>query len=329
MILVLALVVSVGPLLQSAPPAPADTLRYTMLLSGNRAGSMLVIREADGSARTRFEFNDRGRGPKTETLLRIDAAGLPTAVSITGNDYLKAPVEEHFTVTGGTGTWSSSAERGSSSSGAGAFYVPLNSAPDLLGRLAQALLTAPGHRLPLLPAGEARIERAGEATVRRNGAREHLTAYAITGLDFTPTYVWLDDSGSLFVSASGWSGIVREGADSSLPALTAVQDSLERVRERRQAETLSDRPAGPVAFIGATLFDAPNARLAPGTTVVVDGNRISAVGPDGSIPIPPQARRIDARGKTLLPGLWDMHAHVGAVDGPLNIAAGITSVRDL
>ena len=38
---------------------------------------------------------------------------------------------------------------------------------------------------------------------------------------------------------------------------------------------------------------------------------------------------IDATGKTLLPGLWDMHAHVGDNDGLLNLAAGVTTVRDL
>jgi imidazolonepropionase-like amidohydrolase len=61
-------------------------------------------------------------------------------------------------------------------------------------------------------------------------------------------------------------------------------------------------------------------------------NRIGYVGPAGTRSeqnpdFPPQI--IDARGKTLLPGLWDMHAHVGDNDGLLNLAAGVTTVRDL
>ena len=53
--------------------------------------------------------------------------------------------------------------------------------------------------------------------------------------------------------------------------------------------------------------------------------------PPISVPWGPTAppKLIDARGKTLLPGLWDMHAHVGDNDGLLNLAAGVTTVRDL
>jgi hypothetical protein len=306
-----------------------DTVRYTMLLSGNRAGSLLTIHEPDGSLHSLFEFNDRGRGPKLDTRLKLDPRGLPTDVTITGNDYLKAPVDERFTLSGGAAIWSSSAEKGGKRPATGAFYIPLNAAPDLLALLAHALLKAPNHRLALLLAGEAEIHLVGEGLARRGATTEHVTAYSITGLDFTPTYLWLGNDGALFAAASGWSGVVREGADSSVTLLTAVQDSLERIREREQAVRLADRPSGPVAFVGANLFDAPNARLIPGTTVIVQGNHVTAVGPDGSVTIPAQARRIDARDKTLLPGLWDMHAHVGGVDGPLDIAAGITSVRDM
>ena len=64
-------------------------------------------------------------------------------------------------------------------------------------------------------------------------------------------------------------------------------------------------------------------------TVLVTGNSIRAVGRDGSIELPQSVRVIDADGKTLLPGLWDMHTHLSPVDGPLNIAAGITSIRDM
>ena len=46
-------------------------------------------------------------------------------------------------------------------------------------------------------------------------------------------------------------------------------------------------------------------------------------------PVPAGAERIDARGRALLPGLWDMHVHLAPNDGLMHIAAGVTSVRDL
>ena len=63
--------------------------------------------------------------------------------------------------------------------------------------------------------------------------------------------------------------------------------------------------------------------------MLIDGNRIRAVGKDGAVTIPSQAERIDAGGKALLPGLFDMHVHVSPNDGLLHLAAGVTSVRDL
>src|ERR1051325_1282817 len=311
------------------PPVRSDTVRYAVTISGNRAGSEVHIREADGSLRALFEFNDRGRGPKVDSRITLDAGGLPSSVAITGNDYLKVPVDERFTLAGGTATWTSSAEQGSKAVTRPAFYLPLNAPPGMLAILAGALLRTQERRLDLLPAGEARIELAGGTVVRRGSESRPVTAYAITGLDYTPSYLWLDEDRTLFGVASGWSSVVREGGEAEITALSAVQDSLARVRERADARRLGVRPTGPVAFTGAPLFDAPAATLVPGTPVVVEGNRATAVGPDDQVSIPAGARRIDARGKTLLPGLWDMHAHMSAVDGPLDIAAGVTSIRDM
>src|SRR6185295_5890917 len=64
--------------------------------------------------------------------------------------------------------------------------------------------------------------------------------------------------------------------------------------------------------------------------VVIQGDRISAVGPRGKITIPKGATVVDAHGKFLLPGLWDMHAHFEQVEwGPTYLAAGVTTVRDV
>jgi imidazolonepropionase-like amidohydrolase len=47
---------------------------------------------------------------------------------------------------------------------------------------------------------------------------------------------------------------------------------------------------------------------------VVEGNRITAVGPPGSVRVPAGARRIDVRGSTIIPGLIDVHGHLGGED---------------
>lgn len=316
-------------LLYTPAAHPTDTLRYSILLSGNRAGSEVAVRGADGSILVFQEWNDRGRGPKLETKVST-RGGMIAGASISGHDYWKKPVNEQFTLSGDSARWSSEAERGSKRVTSPAFYVPFNGPISSLQWLLSAALAAPGGRLPLLPAGEARAEKLGERTVTANNRTARITHYQLMGLDFVPTDLWVADDGSLFAFVGGtWFRVIREGWESLGDALMAAQDSARDRREERLARTLADRTTGAVALRNARLFDAPNARLVPGTTVIVQGGRITAVGPDADVRVPAGARVIEARGKTLLPGLWDMHAHVGSTDGPLNLAAGVTNVRDL
>ena len=54
-----------------------------------------------------------------------------------------------------------------------------------------------------------------------------------------------------------------------------------------------------------------------------------AVGPSKALKVPAGAEVVDLHGKALIPGLWDMHAHFGDADGLLDIASGVTSIRDV
>jgi len=76
--------------------------------------------------------------------------------------------------------------------------------------------------------------------------------------------------------------------------------------------------------------DATGAPAVPNATVVVEQGRIIAAGPSASTPVPSGARRIDVAGKTIIPGLWDNHAHLHQIEWiPTYFAAGVTSVRDM
>jgi hypothetical protein len=64
-------------------------------------------------------------------------------------------------------------------------------------------------------------------------------------------------------------------------------------------------------------------------SVVVSGERIVRVGPDADVKPPANAEIIDAKGRFLMPGLWDNHQHFSDHDGPLDLANGVTSARDM
>jgi len=143
--------------------------------------------------------------------------------------------------------------------------------------------------------------------------------------------VWLDEERRFFASVSSWLSVIEAGFEPAVGELLAAQDRATAARQRRWAETLTQRPQGPLVFRNVRVFDSVSMVTRPDMTVIVEGERITAVGPAGEIAIPGAATAtvIDGAGKTLLPGLWDMHVHLGDDDGMLNIAAGVTSVRDL
>lgn len=306
-----------------------ETTRYTLVLSGNKSGFESSTRNRDGSLQIHFEFNDRGRGPSINEKIVTTKDDIPLEIENSGVDYLKSPVAEHFSLKQGNASWKNRSEEGQKHISGNAFYVSVSGASQESGILARALLAAPSHKLPLLPEGEASIEKRSEVKVTANGQTRTLVQYAITGLGFSPFPLWLEQDGKFFGSVSAWFSVVPEGWESAIGTLIQAQDKFDNERTAKLARTLSHKPKGPLVFVHAQLFDAESAQTRTGTTVVITGNKITAVGADGKVDLPRNAEIVDAAGKTLMPGLWDMHVHLSPGDGLLDMACGVTSARDL
>ena len=71
-----------------------------------------------------------------------------------------------------------------------------------------------------------------------------------------------------------------------------------------------------VAFVDVNVVPMDRERVLQHQTVVVSGDRIVAMGPASSTAVPEGAARIDGRGKYLMPGLAEMHAHVIGGNNP-------------
>jgi imidazolonepropionase-like amidohydrolase len=94
-----------------------------------------------------------------------------------------------------------------------------------------------------------------------------------------------------------------------------------------------------LAITHVTVIDTSGRLTQTDRTVVVSNGRIAAIGPSGRLRVPKEARVIDARGKFLIPGLWDMHVHIAGISAdpawskevilPELIAYGVTGVRDM
>jgi hypothetical protein len=314
-------------LLSISGVAGAQTLRYTIQSNGKTAGSEVDTYSADGHVDSAFEFNDRGRGPKITAHYIIGADGSPTRTDITGNDYLKAPVDEHFSVEGGIGHWKSTSENGQAAMPG--FYVSNNGPAAETGFLVTTLLKAGNAPLKLFPAGEARLEKMKDVTVESHGQKMHVTQYGITGLGFEPQTVWVDDEQHFFASPGKWFAFLREGWEDTNDQLYALDRKAIDERYARLGRELARRPDHPVAIEHVRVFDSENATTRDDQTVVIQGDSIAMVGPSATVKVPKDAEIVDGSGKTLLPGLFDMHAHLQALDGILNIASGVTTARDM
>src|SRR5258706_4501246 len=99
--------------------------------------------------------------------------------------------------------------------------------------------------------------------------------------------------------------------------------------------TAGDRVAAQNAAVpalviqGGTLIDGNGGAPVANSVIVIQGNRVTAVGPAGQTQIPAGARIIDARNKFVLPGLWDAQTNYSWFNGELNLNQGVTSIIDI
>lgn len=99
--------------------------------------------------------------------------------------------------------------------------------------------------------------------------------------------------------------------------------------------TQSQGSAGrPLALTDVTVIDVDRGERLAQRTVVIRNGRIEALGPSGTTAVPEGAQAVSGRGQFLMPGLWDMHVHLGGYEGTrrnlsLLLTNGITGVRDM
>jgi imidazolonepropionase-like amidohydrolase len=315
------------------PPLPSDIPKNAvirMVLSDKKpAGQDAVWTTPDGVLHEFFQFNDRGRGPKTYTTFRTEANGVIISEEIKGVDYMNTPVYERFTMDSGSAAWKNPADEMRQENAAGKFYVDLEGGPESGALLARALLRSKSGKIDLLPSGEASLHRLTSVPVEADGKKQDVTLYAIEGLAFTPSYVWLDTQGQFVATVSGWSAILRQGFEPALTTLQKAQQQIESSRAQGLAEKLTHKPAGDLVIKNVTVFDSKTATLLPHQRVTVHGERIAGVDEENGQPTAAGAEVVDGVGKTLLPGLWDMHSHLVPETAYLDIAAGITTIRDM
>ena len=312
---------------QDLAKPPANARHFVIQSTGGRHGESWIWESPDGTHGGRESMNLRGQVFELDASGRTGSDGMPTAITIRGVTP-QGDAAETFTISDGTARWKSPIDAGSAAYAGPAFYVAQGGPMSTSAWLIEALLARPDKTVALLPSGRAHAARLADLQVGAGGTARTITLWAVTGISPSPLPIWADADNKFFGVSFGlawlpdtYAGEQKKIEQAQAQALAAQAPGL--------VKALVTVPTGPVAFTGVRLFDADGVRFVADQTVIVDKGVIAAVGASGTVAVPPGARVFDGRGKTLVPGLWDCHMHVGDdFTGIQELSMGVTSLRD-
>jgi imidazolonepropionase-like amidohydrolase len=329
----IALVLSIAA--ASTAPAPATDAQSVFLLHflGHEIGRETSTRVAKGQGErveSTFHYDDRGAAVDLTASLETGPNLTPVQLTVKGKTYRYFSADtdvsidkDHARVRDGSKTTDVALT--------GTPFFPIDGyAP--FGVQEQLIRYWFTHGQPAEivapPAGVVRIARRAQT-----GDEWRL---AIGGVVWGIETAWYDAKSSELRGLTTWAG--------ALP-FEAVREGSERLRDRYFTEATKDRIAdlealtkkgpapiasGPYAIVGATVADGTGRPAIDNATVLVRDGRIEAVGPAASVRPTRGVTLVDGKGKTIVPGLWDMHAHASQVDwAPVYLASGVTTIRDM
>jgi imidazolonepropionase-like amidohydrolase len=305
----------------------ADTFNYSFIFGEKKVGHLTAETKGDQTT-IDYDVKNNGRGPTIAETITLDAAGLPTEWSVKGSTTFGSKVAEHFSRKGARGEWVDSTGKGHSTIRSPSLYLAQSSSPWANGLYARALLKTADLQLPALPGGVVRLEKGETVSVQGSGGPLTVTRYDLIGIDLDPEIILLDSANNLFADVDERTILVRsgyEGEEKRLRDMAAAWSSQRFVKIERE---VAHHYAGPIRIRNVRLFDPKSSTLTQAMAVLVEGKVIAAVEPNDS-PATPGETSIDGEGGTLIAGMYEMHAHIGQSDGLLDVAAGITSVRDM
>src|SRR5215471_12588488 len=235
------------------PPSTAQ--KFVVISTAGPHGTSALWKSSDGSVLSRESILLRGMVWEQDESIHFGPNGLPDRITIRGVTPI-GDAAETFAVSDREGRWKTPVDSGEKAYDNRSYYLPFGGTQSAISVLAEKLYAAPSRKLPLLPAGEAKLERLASLTVGDGPAGQTVWAYAIEGLSLEPQPVWLDSQGKFFAVVTSWLSVVPEGYMGNLEKLLAAQNNALASRCATIAKRFGALPATPVAFVHVKLFDS-------------------------------------------------------------------------
>jgi imidazolonepropionase-like amidohydrolase len=306
---------------------PADARHYTISSTAGKHGDIWSWTTADGKTAYRMSMSLRGWITEDDQLITNGPDGRAIAIAIRGFTDSGDATEDFNVDANGVAHWKTSVDSGSAPF-ADKHYSTYGG-PWLAGEQDVAALVAAGDKgIDLLPNGHAALSMGQTVQIDGPSGPKSVKLAFIKGLGFSPSPLWLDADNKFF----GFAGVISmlpEGYEKTGPKLTEIQNAATAAMVRDVAHKfLAPANRTPTLVDNVLLFDSVAGKYVPNQAVLIADGKVAEVGAAGSIKAPAGATVIDGKGKTLLPGLWDSHQHVGGDWNLLqNVATGMTNYR--
>ncbi len=301
----------------------ADKTIYDVVFRENLAGTYEKWMTADNSFGFYYTYTDRGRGPEYTEEISLNEKNFISSQTIKGVNYLKVAVDESFSSDGTTAVAKNLSGTSNGVFTGDQLYFRYDGSPAIYEVLAQLVLESETGKVDLYPEGSVELTEKIPLTLSDGSSVELLI---LKGLDLNPTYVWMMGE-EMVCKISGNLHIVRKDLSSMRSEMKELQDGIEDEGLKEVAKKLTHK-IDKVVIQNVNVFTESGALLS-NQDVFVEGGTIRSIHATGAKAIDNNATFIDGAGKTLLPGMFDMHTHNDKFRGLLHLAGGVTSVRDL
>jgi Amidohydrolase family len=323
----------------STPDQATETAKFRLHKFEQAIGeeTYTITRDSDTlTMNSTFLFTDRGEKVPLEAALQARRNYEPLSLTIRGSTSRASKIDLAVDVRGRDAT----IRQGTQTRTVGAptsLFTISGYAPVAMQMMMMRYWRAHGSpkQLATLPSGSVEIQDRGQEMVEVEGRKVPVRRYSVHGLIWGLETLWMDSDNNLAALVSTDAELdhfeaVREEYEPALAQFVASAARDEMATLTEMSRNLTGRRSGSFAFTGATLIDGTGRPPVVNATVVVRERRIVAVGSGDKVKVPTDAQRINVRGRYIIPGLWDMHAHYEQVEwGPIYLAAGVTTVRDV
>ena len=306
---------------------PADATHFVIVSTAGKHGDEYMWTTADGRTGFRESILLRGLVFEQDETMRIGADGMPSEIVIRGVTP-NGDAAENFAITNGKASWTSPVDSGEQPYAAPAYYLAqggpfLSNTPEI-----ERLLAAGRAGLTLLPSGRASFDRVTSLDVDGPQGKKHIDLILLRGTSQTPQPLWVE--GNKFFGASFGLALLPQGYEGNLAKMQAAQDAaIAALAPATAKKFLTADAKRPVLFSNVKMYDADAERFLASRYVLTANGKIVSVGAKAPAKLPAGTRKIDGAGKTLVPGLWDSHMHIGDDFGVVNeLALGVTSCRN-